>query len=117
MDIYVFNDSKLFSVVERGSQGDNRLFITYFTYESNSVKEHAGYKSLEEEWNYEQSFEKVNNHSKFAWWKAKYDETIDFFTFDLKDSSSGTLRNIKINITLKATYSMNNFAMEIANIW
>jgi hypothetical protein len=112
MEIYVFNDSKLFGVVEKGSQGDNRLFITYFTYESNSVKELAGYKSLEE-----QSFEKVNNHSKFAWWKAKYDETIDFFTFDLKDSASGTLRNIKINITLKASYSMNNFAMEIASIW
>jgi hypothetical protein len=34
MDILVFNDSKLFCVVERGTAGDHRLFLTYYAYDA-----------------------------------------------------------------------------------
>lgn len=37
MEIMVFNDSKLFCVVERGSSGDHRLFLTYYAYESDKI--------------------------------------------------------------------------------
>jgi hypothetical protein len=37
MEILVFNDSKLFCVVERGSHGDHRLFLSYYAYGSDNV--------------------------------------------------------------------------------
>lgn len=33
MEILVFNESKLFCVVERGTAGDHRLFLTYYAYD------------------------------------------------------------------------------------
>ena len=76
MDILVFNDSKLFCVVEEGSSGDHRLFLTYYTYETDNVKAIASYKSGEGEWEYGHQVGQVNTRSKVAWWRPKHDNTI-----------------------------------------
>jgi hypothetical protein len=47
MEILVFNDSKLFCIVWKGSNRDNRLFLTYYTYETDNVRAIAAYKSAE----------------------------------------------------------------------
>jgi hypothetical protein len=78
MEIYDFNDSKLFCVVERGgSSNDGRLYAAYFSYDSQDMKEIAHFVSPAE-WNPELTISKVNNHSKLAWWKPKHDDFIEF---------------------------------------
>lgn len=72
MSIYVFNETRLFAVVERGSDNDRRIFITYYSLERENISEFTSYKS-EEQWTHEHRIEKVNNHSKFAWWKPRQD--------------------------------------------
>ena len=110
MDIFVFSDTKLFTIVEKGDSSDNRLFLTYYSYQSQDMKEVAAFKS-EGEWNSDMSFEKVNNHSKFAWWKPKLEASIDFFTFDLQSDPAGKLRPISVKNTLIQDHNINNLSL------
>lgn len=41
MDIYVFQDTKTFCIVERGSNTDNRLFLSYYNYDASDMKQVA----------------------------------------------------------------------------
>jgi hypothetical protein len=117
MNLLVFNDSKLFCVVEKGSPADSRLFLTYYSYEADNVRPISAYKSQPGEWSYDQEYAQANNHSKVAWWRPKHEASIEFATYCLRDNNAGELASVKVNNTLGRDYNQNNFGLEIAHLW
>lgn len=77
----------------------------------------ASYKSLEGEWLYGMPVAQGNNHSKIIWWSPRHDSTVVFHTYCLKVDPQGTHAVVRFNNNLGAEYRVNNFTIEIANIW
>jgi hypothetical protein len=76
MAIYNFSDSRLFCIQEKGTFNDHRLRLSYYSYdklEEDSTPV-AIYMSKDNEWTYDHTIFKANNHSKILWATPKHDQ-------------------------------------------
>jgi hypothetical protein len=75
MRIEVFQETKYFAIVEKGTYNVNELFVTYYRYEDTleplTCNPFYAYESQVDLWTYECPIKKGNSHSMILWFKPK----------------------------------------------
>jgi len=119
MELHTFSDSKYFAVVEFGGLNDSRLRLTYFDYSGINEKSQplTQWDSKENEWTYDHTIGKLNNHSKIGWWTFKHEQEVSFVYYDLKDSAKGKFQTVKAVCNIGNQYGINNLSFGVAYLW
>jgi hypothetical protein len=127
--IETFLESGLICIRENGSFGDHRLKLTYYRHPLPLHKAKEGrnivsvFESKENEWTYEHSLRKGNNHSMILWFRARQDDHIELRLFDLYDLDfqsgmvEGNYRELRIKNTLGAEYKVGKINCAIVEAW
>ena len=119
MEIETFSETKFFVIMERGGLNDNRFILTYYDY--NGIKEDsqpmARWEAKDNEWTYEHTHAKINNHSKVAIWKYQHDQELVFTYVDLKKNSKGQLNTVKAKINIGAQYGVGDIQVKVSYLW
>jgi hypothetical protein len=100
-NILTFSETKLLCIEEKGRFGDNRYKLSYYYYpfkKDNANRPCAVYESKDDEWTIKYETMKANNSSMVCWWKPLKDNGFHFFSFDLRESAKGTLKQHTISL-------------------
>lgn len=119
MFIYNFSEPGLFCIQEKGSYNDHRLKLTYYSYHdlNQNSQPVAVYQSKDDEWTYDHTIFKGNDHSKIIWFTFKHVQTISFTYFDLKNHPQGKLTIFCVSNNLGSIYGMGDFQLNMGGIW
>jgi hypothetical protein len=119
MELMTFPETRLFCIIERGGLNDNRLRLTYYSYDgiSEDSQPVAQWLSKDNEWAYENSYARANAHSKILIWTYQHDKELVFSYFDLKDNPKGSLQTVKCKITAGDDYGVNDIQLKISYLW
>ena len=82
------------------------MSLTYYAYEgiNEATQPVNNWASKDNEWTYDHTTRKANNHSKIAWWTYKHDQYITFTYYDLRDDPKGSLCEVRALNTLGLSY-------------
>jgi hypothetical protein len=87
-EIVTFPSSRYLCIEEKGRYNKNKYILTYYHYplqisQDNTPRRVDTYTSQADEWTYEHTTRRGNNHSLMIWFKARHHESFSFKTFSI----------------------------------
>lgn len=73
--------------------------------------------SKNNEWTYDHTICKANNHSKILWFTYKHLKEVTLHYFDLRDEPTGKLNTVRAVNTLGFNFNIDILQVNIAAIW